>query len=360
MTIPFDQSLVEFEAELSFQGKSDKTMKNYLCDVRKFLEFAGKLIEHDTSGAADPADLSGVAFDHLKKYFIYLNQKGLHPKTRKRYRAAIVMFYRMAAEKYTIPDLGAVLPAISVRESDPVIITPEDLQSILHLLNEKDPVQAKTMAMVALIAATGIRREEAASLLMGDVYLSGNKLNWLLQVPSVKPAHRRRIVPFGDIERPGDIATCHFGYWFMRRQHRLGGAKSAAHCPLFSRAINDDLPLTPEAIGKAVKRAFILRANANPQLPYLEQCSTHTLRHFYATMSCVNKMNIVLISRNMGHAKVDQTMRYIHYASIMDGMENRKHGPTITMRAKPSLNPGQSQEFATAIRLSVPSIGGGP
>ena len=353
--------LPEYLDHLRLKGASDHTLRSYESDLRTFAVYLDQV---------NPAKITA---DDFRAWDTFVRFK-YHHNTRVRRRTAISGFFKWLHETEGIPDITADLPPLRSRESDPFLLYPEELEQILHAQDEKNQIQQRDGALISFLATTGVRRGEVIKLRMADVSLSPTGQCWIVNVPSGKPEGRNRRVNFGNIEAKLDIATGHFGLWFMKRIEQFGGATASSRYPLFSDSAEPSKALGRSAIENSIIRAcrranlprlFVgahgdaptsrdaVGAHGDAPAPTPTRCSVscHTFRHFFATYARVHGMDLEVISSYLGHASLNTTRRYIHLAEKASSEQMLRSGPTRGLHAKPTLD---HSEFTKLLHQIVP------
>lgn len=338
--------MTAFADHLRLKGNAIHTIGNYSADVGSLLRFCGQV---------SPA---AITPDDVARWDAWMAGKYRH-NTRARRRNGVRRFFAFLEAHHNIPSPAREINVLRVQDGDPYLLHPDHFLEILRAQDERDPVQARDGALIAFLACTGVRRSEAIALRMRDVAISGDGKNWIAQVPTLKKGGQdihlgpTRIINFGNIEKTGDIATTHFGLWFVNRLGQFGGrtSRQALGMPLFARTMYPSAFLSPQALHDCVTRAC--RRTGNLQL---ERVTVHTLRHFFATQCVINGMTLPEVQYYLGHAHIETTQRYIHLKEKMTGAAARLHGPTVGLQGKDTLTQAATANLRTALRQLVPRI----
>ncbi len=223
--------------------------------------------------------------------------------TLNRHRSAYRGFFSWAFQTKRILTNPALLLGRSNMESVPTLpITLQETRSFLSAIHcSNDPLRLRDEALFSMYALTGLRRAEALRLDIAD-YDAGTKV---LRVKNGKNG-RSRIVPV--VHRLGLLLE-EFQQHCMS-QNRVGDGK------LFPGR-------TPSA-GLTVRQAqrrfqyWKSVAGIRPGL------TIHSFRAGFATMLHRHSLDIVLVSRTLGHGDLRPTLRYIESSAgelpqIMEG-----------------------------------------
>jgi len=230
------------------------------------------------------------------------NGRPLSPRTAQQARRVLSSALKVAVEDGLIASnpAGAVKPP-KAESREVAILGPEQITAALKALCDH-PLYP--IAMLAL--ATGARRGELLALQWKDIDLDGatlkieRSLGKHMVVSSPKTRAGRR-----SISLPPSAVT-------MLQQHRkrqleqrmmLGQGKAPADAPVFSDV--EGRPLTPVYVSKDWTRA--LKAHGLPRV------KLHSLRHAHASALIAAGLDIVTISKRLGHASPTITLNvYAH------------------------------------------------
>ena len=191
----------------------------------------------------------------------------------------------------------------------------------------------RNAAIICLFADTGIRRGELQALRVGDV--QQQEKQFILQVSGEK-TYTQRMIPFSYLEEGSLVAETWCAYWQMVKYvKQWTGEDYLFQREAISTKWNKETgkyedgkeyhwgagPMTTQNIHQIVKQAAVKAGlnNAN-------RISPHTLRHFFATSLAMDGINITIIQKRLGHASLDRTQIYIHYADIQKS-DSAKNNP---------------------------------
>lgn len=231
------------------------------------------------------------------------NGRPLSPRTAQQARRVLSSALKAAVEDGLIASnpAGAVKPP-KAESREVAILGPEQITAVL------DSLRGHALYPIAMLAlATGARRGELLALQWKDVDLGGvavlrieRSLGKNMVVSSLKTRAGRR-----SISLPPSAVT-------MLQQHRkrqleqrmmLGQGKAPADAPVFSDV--EGRPLTPVYVSKDWTRA--LEAHGLPRV------KLHSLRHAHASALIAAGLDIVSISKRLGHASPTITLNvYAH------------------------------------------------
>lgn len=334
----FESELKLFENHLRLKGRGESTIAGYLRDTRAFLKHTGveSLTELNLSLVQE---WDAAVAEHNK------------PATRARYRNAVRCFIEYGQVYLRVPDIGGEFTPIFVPTHDPKLPSREELLLILDAQRSDVPLEFRDCAVCAIFALTGVRRSEIRLLNMGDVFL--DKSSFQIIATSPKGHGQRRMINFGDLSKAHDIAAAYFGKYYVQRLVTLGGSKNprALNAPLFATLEQPLKPLAAKTFNDIVTNAC---RRVTDGVRNLEFVTPHTLRHFFATWCAANGMRIENIQHYLGHADISTTMRYIHLAEKVTGVQAREHGPMVGMKAARDLYLGNPEHQLNYFRTLIP------
>jgi site-specific recombinase XerD len=244
MTTPANQALID-SWRLSLHDKRPRTVGVYVEEVTRFAS--------DTE-----ADLSTVERRDVEKWFTTLRERGLSSSTMRARWIALRSFYAWALdeEEVTVNPMAKV----KVARPDPApvdVLDAEDLAKLLKVCQGSDFIHRRDLALIRLLASTGLRASECVGLMVADLDLA----NRLVVVRHGK-GDRQRVVRFD----PATGAALD-RYKRTRARHRL------AHGPELWLAHTG--PLTRKGVGPVIDRRA---AEAG-----IGHIHPHQLRHTWAS-----------------------------------------------------------------------------
>ncbi len=248
------------------RGQSQSTLENYIRQIALIsLEF-NKL----------PEDLSE---DDINGYLTAL---ALSPKSpsRSSFKHAIYglrYYYRHIGQTKRAINL----PSIKKEAKLPVILNREELRRLF-----KVPTLLKHRIALALIYSGGLRSQEASNMKISDIDFVRKTIH--IRQGKYK---KDRIVPLSEYMAKGlkkYLAVEKPNLWLFNGKDADGRYSS--------KGLN-------WVMREALKKAGITK-----------EVSLHTLRHSYATHLLEDGVNILLIKKLLGHAKIETTMIYLHVA----------------------------------------------
>ena len=286
-------------ATLQLNGKGEPTQKAYTRAVRMLSEFYDKT-----------PDL--VSEPELQEYFLHRkNVNRWSPKTMRICYCGIRFFYvNVLARDWHIL---SILRAQNEHRL-PAVLSVEEVRSILaHVKTSHNHVFLST------VYSCGLRLDEARHLEVSDI----DSQRMMIHVHRGKGAKDRYV--------PLPQSTLHLlrQYWLTHRHPRLvfpARGHKQNRCPTGH----------PIPWPKAASRAPFARPSGHAGVRK-KGVAVHTLRHSYATHLLEAGVNLRVIQRYMGHARLETTMLYLHLTQkgqedacqlinhVMEGLDHDLH-----------------------------------
>ena len=267
-----------FEEELCREGKSPRTISSYLSDLRHFAAWF-------TQSNGEPFSPQAITILDVRAYKSHLQTVArFKPATINRRLAALARYCRFAKAQGLISEnpTGDVQGVRQQQAVRPKALDGIELRRLLREVHKSG--NKRDIAIIEVLANTGLRVGELVSLAMEDVELSERKGQ--VTVRSGKGAKYRQVPLNADARR------ALYGYLEVRPQ----GVTD--YFFVGQRGIG----LTPSAIWRLVKR---YGQGAGLEI------SPHTLRHTFGTrLVRENGVDLVSVASMMGHESLDTTAVY--------------------------------------------------
>lgn len=255
----------QFLRKYTIAGKSESCIKNYLMQISKMvLHFRCSPLE--------------LTIDQMEEYLFELRQNETPSMSSFKH---LVYGLRTLFAMFKQEELLLNLPAISHNKTLPVVFSQ---QEIIQLL--KAPKLLKHRVLFAVIYDCGLRISEVINLKIQDVDFDRQ----MVHIRESK--HKKdRYVPVSSHTLRGlqsYLSTSNPKGWLFNGKVR--GQQ-------FSRA--------------GIRHAFraVMR-----KCDIKKQACIHTLRHSYATHLLEMGLDILSVKNQLGHAKIETTMMYLHIA----------------------------------------------
>ena len=259
------------------RGAARNTLEAYgrdLAELAGFLQRRGRPLE-----AADT--------QNLRDYLATMASAKLAATTRARRLAAIRQFYGfLFAERVRDDDPARLLDAPKRGRSLPKYLAEEEVERLIAAARaEKGELGLRTVALVELLYATGLRVSELVALKRSEI--AGNGETVRLKGKGGK----ERMVPLSDPARDALAA------WLKVR-----GSKGVHVFPADTKRGH----LTREGFWMLLKR-LALAAGIDPA-----RVSPHVLRHSFASHMLAHGADLRALQQLLGHADISTTQIYPH------------------------------------------------
>lgn len=256
--------------------RSVHTVAAYQADLRGLFAFV--------NSAQSVADLTLI---DLRSWLADLQQRGQARSTIARKAAAARAFTSWARKRGIIDQDPAVrLLSPSVPKTLPSILSTEQaVQAITSIVEDDPAIQARNIAILELLYATGIRVSELCGIDISDVDHTRNVVRVLGK------GNKERVVPFG-IPAAGAVQ----GWIAVRSQ--IAVDKFALFVGVRGARID------PRAVRTLVNRATLATTG--------QRLSPHALRHSAATHVLEGGADLRVVQELLGHSSMSTTQRYTH------------------------------------------------
>lgn len=285
-------------AVLQLNGKGEPTQKAYTRAVRMLCQFYDKT-----------PDL--VSQPELQEYFLHRkNVNRWSPKTMRICYCGIRFFYVNVLERDW--HIFSILRAQNEHRL-PAVLSVEKLRGILaHVKTFHNHVYLST------VYSCGLRLDEGLHLEVSDI----DSQRMMIHVHRGKGA-KDRYVPL-----PQSTLNLLRQYWRTHRHPRLV-------FPALGRK-RTSLQQAPHPMAKSSVQGAFRQAKFDAGVRK-KAVSIHTLRHSYATHLLEAGVNLRVIQRYMGHARLETTMLYLHLTQkgqedacqlinhVMEGLDHDLH-----------------------------------
>ena len=273
-------------------------------------------------------DLDKVTPLHIQAWHTALLDKGIHRKSIGLFHTVLSGAYRHALRLDIVNrNPASAVSAPSIKGVEMYIPPVADVKLLLELADAEYP---KYAPCIRLLAYTGLRLGEALALTWDDVdldeghltvnhSLGRRKAGLILSPPKTDKSNRK-------VDLDESTVQLLRNHWRQQQAVRAGlGEDWTERNAVFPHASGNWLD--PARITWTIKS--LGRRIGAPQM------TSHSLRHFHATVLLQAGENIVVVSQRLGHAKVSITLNmYGHvlpgwqksaaeaFAGVMDGADD--------------------------------------
>jgi integrase len=270
------------------------------------LAYARRHLGNRRLQALRPADLAAL--------YATLSRAGLAPRTVKHAHNVLHRALEQARLWGLLRDNPAEMAKPpSIPDEERAILQPESARDLLERLRGQP-----LYLLASLALATGLRRSEALALRWRDVDLDAGRLTVEqaleqtathgIRTKGPKTRHGRRTISL-----PAHIVAELRSHWRAQQEQRLALGMGKSPLDGFVLAAIDGRPQSPDAISTAWGRA--MDEIGMPEI------TLHSLRHTHASMLIAAGVDILTISRRLGHANPTITLSV--YGHLIHGTDNR-------------------------------------
>lgn len=262
----------------------------------KTMERYGELAKNQVKPHLGIHKLLRLKPEHVQTWHGTLIATGLSPRTVKHAHRVLADAVKNGTLTRNVASIHA---PPSVEEDEIEILTADQVADVLAKLNGHT-----LFPIVCLALATGMRRGELLGLQWGDIDLDGGTLRVERSVEEtkvglrLKPPKSRRCRR--NITLPADAVGMLGGHKVKQMEIRLalGMGKPDAETLVFSDV--DGELLKPHTVSRAWRR--VVAAKKLPAVTF------HALRHSHASLLIRAGVDILTISRRLGHSKAAITL----------------------------------------------------
>ncbi len=263
------------------RGVSRVTVANYKEDLDIFFKHFPNKKNTDDYLPCDPND------------FVMLESgEGMSAATIARRLSCLIGFYSFLAKEGIIPDLPDKTDRPKLPKKLPVVLTGEEIESLLEAPNMDKDSGIRDRAMLETMYASGLRVSELCSLRMDSI----NAKNGLITIRNGK-GNKQRSVPIGN-----------FALEYLKLYLDGPRRKNKGHSSPYVFLNRDGKPISRIYFFRQVKKyaeEVGLDVNISP----------HTLRHCFATHLLENGAELRAVQEMLGHAHLSTTQIYTHVSS---------------------------------------------
>ena len=174
-----------------------------------------------------------------------------------------------------------------LKKSLPKVLTPNEVNALLAVINTEDPLGIRDRALFELIYSCGLRISEVSNLLLKNIHLNERLLIVLGK------GNKERIVPFGD------DAYYWLLKWIDEARPKILGKK---HC--------NEVFINYR--GQKFSRKGIWKRFQDLELLSGVTAKVHTLRHSFATHLLAGGADLRSVQELLGHSDLVTTQIYTH------------------------------------------------
>lgn len=271
-----------FKAFLTVEkGLSTNSVSAYISDISKFAYFLDNRKPKRNLITATEKDV----LDYLKQ----IQQKGFESRTQSRYISSLKIFYNfLVQEKETAINPCLNIENPKIKKSIPKYLTEYEIANLFKTAQSSN--DAKFLAMLEILYATGIRVSELVSLKCSSFLDDGKFL--LIKGKGDK----ERIVPLTE------VAINAITKWLNIRQ----GIATVSQSEWLFPSTRRNQHITRERFAQKLKQLGVSSGIERNKI------SPHVIRHSFATHLLEHGADLKSIQEILGHSDITTTEIYTH------------------------------------------------
>lgn len=230
-------------------------------------------------------------------YTEYLTEQGLKSGTRNQYLCAVKSFWRYHEDLDRTPFPSRLFPKVPIR--DKVSFPPlreEEFAAVMSAIPTFVPTGVRERCAFSLLYATGMRINELLSLNVTDLNLAARRG----EVRTEKRLNHTRPIYWDEFAHAELLA------WLDARRQILVDARVSQEA-LFVNLSDNNLGIRLDDAN--LQRSF---RNVRDRIGLPRNLVVHSFRHGFATLAHQRRVDMLHISKMLGHAKVATTQVYLH------------------------------------------------
>jgi integrase len=289
---------------------SQVTVASYVAETLDVArDLSPKTLERYHEIAANPLSRLGnirlqkLRASDVERWHVTLLEQGLSPRTvNHAHKLLGKVLARAVKHNILTRNVASLVSPPTVEQQEVEILSPEQVSAVLESLKGHT-----LFPIVSLALATGMRRGELLGLQWGDVDLDAPKpfLRIERSLEETKAGGLRLKAPKTvrgrrGITLPTDTVAMLRAHKVEQMQLRfaLGMGKPGADALVFSDI--EGRPLNPHAVSRAWRRVCDAKK--------LPRVSFHALRHTHVSVLISAGVDVLTISRRIGHSKASMTL----------------------------------------------------
>lgn len=261
---------------------SENTIASYKNDLSSLIHF---LEEQKID------DFYDISVSHLTSFFKALNGYGLSSTSAARYFSSIKNFFiYLYTNNYIHENPVERLSAPKLSKSLPVVLTIEEIDSILSIPFVNEKLGLRDKAMLELLYACGTRVSELINLKVSDLFLKDEVIRVFGK------GSKERVVPIGR-------SAIKWVNEYLLKSRPFLEKKSKSENILFLN--NRSTKLSRMGVWKIIDR-YTKEAGIKKEV------HPHTFRHSFATHLLEGGADLRAVQEMLGHADISTTQIYTH------------------------------------------------
>ncbi len=267
------------------RGLSENSIHAYVTDLKKLTKFL------ETSDKYKDLKPEEITLPVLREMMEWVSKSDISPRTQARIISGIKSFYKyLLIEEKVDRDPTALLEAPKVGRKLPEILSIDEVDMIINLVDTTRPEGRRNKAMIETLYSCGLRVSELIELKVSNLFFESGYIR------IEGKGRRQRLVPIG--------------------------ARAIKEINLYISEYRRVLQIDPKdedilflnRRGKKLSRVmiFTIIKNAVAKSGITKSISPHTFRHSFATHLLDGGANLRAVQEMLGHESIITTEIYTH------------------------------------------------
>ena len=261
------------------KGLSPKSVEAYLHDVQLLADFLGE------------DKIADATFEELQKFLKHLYESDFNARSQARIVSGMRAFYRyLIYANVREDDPTELLDAPKIGMHLPDVLTVEEIQSIMDVIDLSTPEGHRNRAMVEVMYGCGLRVSELVTLRLSNLFFDDGFIK------VVGKGNKERLIPIGT------TAMKMVNLYVNGKRKELKIKKGEEDYVFLNRR---GAHLTREMVFMLVKK-WVAAAGIDKTV------SPHTFRHSFATHLIEGGADLRAVQEMLGHESITTTEIYTH------------------------------------------------
>ena len=261
------------------KGLSPKSVEAYLHDVQLLADFLGE------------DKIADATFEELQKFLKHLYESDFNARSQARIVSGMRAFYRyLIYASVREDDPTELLDAPKIGMHLPDVLTVEEIQNIMDVIDLSTPEGHRNRAMVEVMYGCGLRVSELVTLRLSNLFFDDGFIK------VVGKGNKERLIPIGK------TAINAVNQYVDGKRKLLKIKKGEEDYVFLNRR---GAHLTREMVFMLVKK-WVAAAGIDKTV------SPHTFRHSFATHLIEGGADLRAVQEMLGHESITTTEIYTH------------------------------------------------
>ena len=261
------------------KGLSPKSVEAYLHDVQLLADFLGE------------DKIADATFEDLQKFLKHLYESDFNARSQARIVSGMRAFYRyLIYASVREDDPTELLDAPKIGMHLPDVLTVEEIQNIMDVIDLSTPEGHRNRAMVEVMYGCGLRVSELVTLRLSNLFFDDGFIK------VVGKGNKERLIPIGK-------TAINAVNQYVEGKRKLLKIKKGEEDYVFLN--RRGAHLTREMVFMLVKK-WVAAAGIDKTV------SPHTFRHSFATHLIEGGADLRAVQEMLGHESITTTEIYTH------------------------------------------------